>query len=136
MVALTTARRHRRLLFVALAVLFVVAVGLLGYRILDRPAWIYYYRVVDDQTLLLGTNNGPGANVRVTSVVETAIAVTITVSAFFFEIGPSTADANHYESAATLINPLGDRAVIDGSSGLPIQRATCPPPSYFAPVCP
>jgi hypothetical protein len=119
-----------------LAVLFVITVGLVGYRVLDRPAWIYYYRVVDDRTVLLGTINGPGANVRVTSVVEAAAYVTITVSAFFFELGPSTGEGYAYESSATLVDPLGNRAVIDGSSGLPVQRATCPPPSYFAPVCP
>ena len=136
LVAVTTARRHRRLLFVAAAVLFVVAFGLVGYRILDRPVWIYYYRVVDDRTLVLGTVNGPGANVRVTSVVEAATSVTITVSAFFFALGPSTDEGYAYESSATLIDPLGNRAVIDGSSGLPVRRATCPPPSYFAPVCP
>ena len=133
---MTTAKRHRRLVFVATAVLFVLAIGLLGYRILDRPAWIYYYRVVDDRTLLLATISGPGANVRVSSVVEAAATVTITVSAFFFQFGPSTDEGYPYESSATLIDPLGSRAVIDGSSGLPVQRATCPPPSYFAPVCP
>lgn len=133
---MTRAKRHRPLLFVALAALFVIAVGLVGYRVLDRPAWIYYYRVVDDRTLLLGTVNGPGANVRVTDMVETAATVTITVSAFFFEFGPSTDEGYAYESSATLADPLGNRAVIDGSSGLPVRRATCPPPSYFAPVCP
>lgn len=83
---MTTAKRHRRLLFVVLAVLFVIVVGLVGCRVLDRPAWISYYRVVDDRTLLLGTVNGPGANVRATSVVQAAGTVTITVSAFFLSV--------------------------------------------------
>ena len=133
---MTTRRWRRRWLFIGLTALFAVVLAFVGYSSLDRPAWIYYYRVVDDRTLLLGTINGPGANVRVTNVAETAQTVTVTVSAFFFQLGPSTSEGYSYESAATLKAPLGSRAVIDASSGLPVQRATCPPPSYFAPVCP
>lgn len=123
---------RRRWIVVALvAVLLFTA-----YRLLDSATWIYYYRVVDDQTLLVGTVSGPGAWVRVTSVTETHTTVTITVSTLFIQLGPGTAEGVPYESVAKLHDPLGSRTVIDGSSGLPVQRATCPPPAYFAPVCP
>ena len=58
---------------------------------LDSPSWIYYYRVVDDRTLVLGTVTGQGAMTRVTSVTETPTKVTITVSSLLVQIGAGTA---------------------------------------------
>jgi hypothetical protein len=123
---------RRRWLVLAL----VAALVFVGYRQLDRATWIYYYRVVDDHTLLVGTVGGPGASVRVTDVTESPTTITIIVTSFFFQLGPSTDMGVSYESVAKLRDPIGGRTVIDGSSGQAVQRATCPPPSYFAPVCP
>jgi len=72
-------RLRRRWVVVAL----VAALVFTGYRLLDSATWIYYYRAVDDQTLLVGTISGPGAWVRVTNVTETPATVTITVSNLF-----------------------------------------------------
>ena len=58
--------RRRWVVIVALVVVIVFT----AYRLLDTATWIYYYRVVDDQTLLLGTISGEGAQVRVTNVTE------------------------------------------------------------------
>lgn len=124
---------RRRWVVVALVVLLLAVVT---YRLLDSPTWIYYYRVLDDRTLLAGTTTGPGAWVRVTDVVETPSTVTITVRSLYVQLGPGTAEGVTYESVAKLHEPLGSRPVIDGSSGLPVQRANCPPPAVFAPVCP
>jgi hypothetical protein len=124
------------LLFLGLGGILALVLVFLVYSSLDRPTWIDYYRVVDDHTLLAGTISGPGANVRVTNVTETAEAVTITVSSFYFQFGPAAAVGYPYESEAKLKDPLGSRSVLDGSSGLPVRRANCPPPSVFAPVCP
>ena len=107
-----------------------------AYRLLDSPTWIYYYRVLDDRTLLVGTGTGPGAWVRVTDVAETPSTVTITVRSLYIQLGPTTSEGIAYESVAKLHDPLGSRTVIDASSGLPVQRAHCPPPAVFAPVCP
>jgi hypothetical protein len=123
---------RRRWVIVALIVVLVFV----GYRLLDSATWIAYYRVVDERTLLVGTVSGPGAWTRVTNVAETPATVAITVSSFFVQLGPGTAEGIAYESVAQLRDPLGDRTVIDGSSGLPVQRATCPPPAVFAPSCP
>lgn len=128
---LPTLRRRWIAVVVVLVVLVVAAV-----RLLDSATWIDYYRVVDDQTLLVGTVSGQGAMVRVTNVTQTPTTVTITVSTFDVQLGPGTAVGIPYESVAKLQDPLGSRTVIDGSSGLPVQRATCPPPAVFAPVCP
>ena len=123
-----------RLRWIAAAVVLVLVVA--AVRLLDSATWIDYYRVVDHQTLLVGTVSGEGATVRVTNVTEAPTTVTITVSTFYFQLGPGTSVGIPYESVAKLQEPLGSRTVIDGSSGLPVQRATCPPPSVFAPVCP
>jgi hypothetical protein len=123
----------RRWLVVGVVALLLVFAA---YRLLDSPTWIYYYRGLDDRTLVLGTVSGPGAWTRVTDVSETPSTVTITVRSLFIQLGPATAMGVPYESVAKLLDPLGNRNVIDGSSGLPVRRAQCPPPDVFAPVCP
>ena len=87
----------------------IVAVLFTSYRLLDSHTYIYYYRVVDDQHLAVGTVSGPGAWARVTSVTETPTTVTIVVSNFYFQLGPSTGVGIEYESIATLKDPLGSR---------------------------
>lgn len=114
----------------------VVAVLFTSYRLLDSHTYIYYYRVVDDQHLAVGTVSGPGAWARVTSVTETSTTVTIIVSNFYFQLGPSTDVGIEYESVATLKEPLGSRIVIDAKDGHTVDRVTCPPPSIPAPGCP
>ncbi len=117
----------------AAAVVLVFVVG--AARLLDSPSSIFYYRVVDDRTLLVGTVSGAGATVRVTTLAETPTTVTITVSSFNVQLGPGTGAGTPYESVASLREPVGVRTVIDGSSGSPVRPATCPPPAVFAPVC-
>ncbi|MGZ6258857.1 MAG: hypothetical protein ACXWQ6_10315 [Candidatus Limnocylindrales bacterium] len=114
----------------------VVALVFTAYRMLDARSMILYYRVVDPQTLMVGTTEGAGAWTRVTSVVETSSTVTITVTSFWVQIGASTEMAYFVESVAHLQQPLAGRAVIDGSTGLSVERANCPPPAFSAPVCP
>ena len=125
-------RLWRRWLVVA-AVVLVLAVA--AVRSLDSPSWIDYYRVVDERTLVVGTDAGPGAWTRVTSLIETPSTVTVTVSSLFVQIGPGTAAAVPVESTVILRDPIASRTVIDRTSGLPVQRTHCPPPAYFAPGC-
>jgi hypothetical protein len=128
--------RRRRLLILGAGAILLAGLGAVAaVRALDHPSWIYYCRLEGDRTLVLGTVDGPGADVRVTSVIETPTAVTVTVSSLLIELGPSAGFGVQYEPTATLPDPLGARTVIDGSSGLPIQRTHCLPPSYFAPGC-
>jgi len=110
-------RVRRRWITVAVVLLVIVAV-----RLLDGASWIYYYRVVDDRTL-------------VTSVTETPATVEITVNSLMVQLGPGTAVGVPVESVATLRDPIGTRTVIDGSSGLPVLRTRCLPPAYSAPGC-
>ncbi len=112
-----------------IVLLVVIAVVFIGYRLLDTRTFIYAYRVVDDHTLVVGTGSGPGAWVRVTSVSETPATVTIIVSNFYFQLGPSTGLGIEYASVAKLKDPLGSRTVIDGSDGHTVERVTCPSPA-------
>jgi hypothetical protein len=113
----------------------IVVLAFTAYRMLDARSTIDYYRAVDPQTLMVGTTEGAGAWTRVTSVVETPSTVTITVTSFWFQLGPSTEMAYFAESVARLQQPLGSRTVIDGTTGMPVARASCPPPSILAPGC-
>lgn len=122
--------RRRR---VAAAVILVVVVT--AVRLLDSASRIYYYRVIDDRTLVVGTVTGPVAWTRVTSVSETPSTVAITVSSLSIQLGPGTAVGYAVESVAKLRDPIGSRTVIDGSGGLAVQRTRCLPPTYFAPGC-
>ena len=123
--------QRRRWIAVAVVLILVIATV----RLLDGASWIYYYRVVDAQTLVVGTVTGPGAWTRVTSVTETPATVTITVSSLLIRLGAGTAVGIPVESVAKLHDPIGSRTVIDGSSGLPVLRTRCLPPAYSAPGC-
>jgi hypothetical protein len=125
-------RLRRRWIVVIGAVLVVLFAT---YRALDRPSWIYYYRVGDDRTLVVGTSEAPNAWTRVTQVSETPTTVTITVSSIVIQLGPGAAYAVPVEKAVKLIDPIGNRTVIDGGSGQPVRRTRCMPPAYFAPGC-
>ena len=124
-------RLRRRWIAVAVALVVLVA----AVRLLDGASWIYYYRVVDDRTLVVGIITGPGAWTRVTSVTETPATVEITVNSLLVQLGPGTAVGVPVESVATLRDPIGTRTVIDGSSGLPVLRTRCLPPAYSAAGC-
>ncbi|MGH2967143.1 MAG: hypothetical protein ACRDMH_17430 [Solirubrobacterales bacterium] len=124
-------RLRRRWIAVGVVLVLVVT----AVRLLDSACWIYYYRVVDDRSLVVGTVEGPGALTRVTSVIETPSTVTITVSSFLVRLGAGTAVGIPVQSVAKLHDPIGSRTVLDGSSGLPVVRTRCLPPSYFAPGC-
>ena len=124
-------RLRRRWIAVAVALVVLVA----AVRLLDGASWIDYYRVVDDQTLVVGTVTGRGAWTRVTNVTETPATVTIIVSSFLIQFGPGTAVGVPVEFFAMLHDPIGSRTVIDGSSGLPVPRTRCMPPAYAAPGC-
>ena len=122
---------RRRWIVVAVVLLLVAS----AVRLLDGASWIYYYRVVDDRTLAVGTTTGRGAWTRVSSVVETPTTVTITVSSFLLQLGAGTGAGVPVESIVKLRDPIGSRSVIDGSSGQPVVRTRCPWPSYLAPGC-
>jgi hypothetical protein len=112
-------RLRRR--WVVLVILVLVALG--AFRLLDQPVALESYRVVDLQTLDVVGYVSHTAWTHVTGVTETDATVTITVNSFVFNPFPTTAEALRIEVPVHLSAPLGIRAVIDGSTGLPISAA-------------
>src|SRR3954466_2977186 len=70
-------RRFRRR-WIALGV--VVLLTFVSVRSLDRSAPIFYFRVVNDRTLVLGSVSGPGTWTRPTRLEEGADTVTLGVN--------------------------------------------------------
>ena len=115
---------RRRWLAAAACLLVVV----LSIRALDRETRIDYYRVLDPQMLGVETTGGEGSWTRITSVVETSSSVTIEVSSLSVPFLPGTADGSFLELGVRLSQPLGTRAVIDGSRGDTLAAAPSPWP--------
>jgi hypothetical protein len=104
----------------------VLIVGVLATSVLDGPAEMDSYRVLDDQTLTVVAVAGRTAWVRVTDVTETPATVTILVSNLGLQLGAGTAEGLAYPLVVRLRAPLADRTVIDGHTGLPIVERPCP----------
>lgn len=118
--------KPRRRWIVLLTILFVV-VGLVVGSILgsDRAVWIFYYRVVDQQTLVIGAETDNTSWTRVTSVVETATTVTITVRGLEAPIRNGAGTGQGIEFIVKLRDPIGSRTVVDGSSGQVVDFTRC-----------
>jgi len=126
--------RRRWVVLIAICLLAILGVA---YFILNNPAHIAYYWLADDRTLMLEVTSGPGADVHLSSVVEAANSVTVTVIAVYFSGPlPQTAEGYSYEVAAHLTEPLHNRVVVDGSDGLALDRVACPPSSLTSSPCP
>jgi hypothetical protein len=126
----TTLRRIRRV-FVTLAVVVVLAAGLVGLGAFRAP--FIYARIVDNQTLALGTTTGPMTWMGITGVTETSTSVTISVSRITAPL-PGFGD-EAIELTVHLGQPIGTRSVIDASSGTTVPLTKCGFPSYRAPGC-
>jgi hypothetical protein len=98
----------------------VVVVLIAGYAIAaDGPTLIPTYRVVDQQHLILRAQTGAALSVRATRVDETADSVIVVIQAIELPL-PSTG-STLTDVPVTLTQPLGERAVIDGSSGQEVR---------------
>jgi hypothetical protein len=126
--------RRRREATVAIA-LAVAVLAVLAVRALDSPSRLDYYRIVDDRTLVVGTDVGPGSWTRVTSIVETPSTITIAVGSFLIQPGPGAAEAVPLELTVDLGDPISARTVVDASTGVAIPGTRCSPPAYLAAGC-
>ena len=125
-----TPRPKRRWIVVAAVVLFVIV----SVRALDRATPIDYYRIVDQQTLVVGTMTGTASWTRVAGVAETPSTITITVSSLNAPV-PGTDVGYRLELTVELVAPIGSKTVVDGSSGGIVTLTRCLPPTYLAPGC-
>ena len=108
----------RRLRIPLLILGVFLALGVLACASLDTAAPIDYYRVVGEDTIVVGAGTGPTLWPRITSVSETASEVVVDVRSVRAPV-PSTG-MQVTELTVTLRQPLGDRRIVDGSTGLPI----------------
>jgi hypothetical protein len=125
------ARRQFPRRWIALGVVLLLIV--VSVRSLDRPAPIFYFRVVNDRTLVLGSVSGPGTWTRLTRSEEGADTVMLGVNSLTAPL-PGYGD-DTIEITVTLNEPIGAKAVIDSSTGLVVPRTRCLQPAYLAPGC-
>ena len=79
------------------------------------------WRLIDGHTLVVESITGPGTWTRLTVVTEASSTVTIGVSSLRAPL-PSTDVGIPVEFTVSLGEPIGDRVVIDASSGVPVPR--------------
>lgn len=120
---MTLPRLRRR--WIVLLVVLALTMGWLG--LLDASARIVYYRVIDDHTVAVGAETGPSFWARVTTLTETSSSVVVGVSTIRAPVASIGGDP--VELTVNLHDPIGDRAVIDASSGLQIPGAA--PIGYY-----
>ena len=117
----SSARPHRRrwlLVLAAVAVLVAVALGGLA---LDRPSAIHGYKQIDERTIAVQTIGGPSTWTRLGSIVESSSAVTVELRSLRMPFAAGSGDDLTWV-AVNLSTPLGDRQVIDASSGQPVSN--------------
>jgi hypothetical protein len=118
-----------------IAVVLVGALAIVYLHFSYRAIAITGYRVVDDRTIAVEVDSG-GVLTRVAAVTETDQSVTVTVASLALQIGPSGAGTGTEELEVRLSRPLGERVVIDGSSGKAVQPVACAEPSGVQGECP
>jgi hypothetical protein len=116
---MTMPRVRRR--WVALGL--VVVLILVTVRLLYQPLTLRSYQLLDPQTLVVTGYGARTARPNLSDVTQTASTVTVRVDAFTFELGPGTAAGYRLDIVVPLDAPLGDRSVIDGSTGQEIPAA-------------
>ena len=92
---------------------------------LDRPDPIDYYRLVGDQTIVVGALTGQATWSRVSSVTETPTSVVVAVRSFDIPFVPRAEGGLLIEYVVTLDSPLGDRTVLDASTGAAVRQTDC-----------
>jgi hypothetical protein len=106
---------------------------LVAAKLLDRPTHIYYYRVIDDRTIVVGVISGPGTWTRLTGISEAQDTVTLQVSSMTAPL-PGSGD-DPIEVTVNLPDAIGGRTVIDASTGTVVPFTRCFPPAYLAAGC-
>jgi hypothetical protein len=99
----------------------LLAVGFWMLRPGSQPLVVDYYRVVDEDSIIIGTLTGLNVETRITKVAEASDSVTITVQSFTIALGPSTDRGYPIELPVELGEPLGERAVFDPYHAVPLK---------------
>jgi hypothetical protein len=108
-------RRWLTRILAALAVLVAVgAVGFLSVRDEGHVEPIEYYRLVEPDTIAIGTHTGEAVWTRVADVTETESGVLVVVKTWMIPFIMRPGIGYPIELTVILDGPLGDRVVIDG----------------------
>jgi hypothetical protein len=108
-------RRWLIRILVVLAVLVAVgAVGFLSVRDAGHVEPIEYYRLVEPDTIAIGTHTGEAVWTRVADVTETESGVLVVVKTWMIPFIMRPGIGYPIELTVILDGPLGDRVVIDG----------------------
>jgi hypothetical protein len=102
-----------------LGIAVLIVAGFLLFRPGGPPAFIDYYRIVDEDTIVIGTGGGNDEETRVTDVVESDERVTITARSFTTNFGMGNDLGIPIELEVELDAPLGDRGVFDPHHEVP-----------------
>jgi hypothetical protein len=119
----------RGLLIGAAIILVLVAAAV---RLGNVGAPIFYYRVINDHTVAVGTVTGPWTWTRVAGVTETSSSISVAVSSLSVPLAGS--GDNAVELTITLQDPIDSRTVRDANAGSSVQLAHCPP-AYLSGSC-
>jgi hypothetical protein len=109
---------RRRLLVVAA----VALVGVGAIRLAVTPTFVGGYRVIDDSTIALQVIGVSPTWRAVTLETETPSEVTVGVSEISLRFGPGFGDERTAYVVVALRDPLGNRQVIDASTGAAIAQ--------------
>ena len=115
-----TVHRPWLLAAIVLAVVGLVVVGFVLLRPGSQPFPIDYYRVIDDDTIVIGTTAGSGET-RVTKVDESSESVVITVQFFSSVFDATTSEGSSIELTVDLEAPLDGREVRDPYQVVPLR---------------
>jgi hypothetical protein len=111
---------RRRWVVLGLVIIVTLAAVL---RLLYQPLELQSYQVVDPQNIKVVGFGAETAWTRVAGVNETDTSVTISGDALSFEPFPHTDAGYRIEVPVHLSSPLGNKEVIDGSTGFPITQS-------------
>ncbi len=100
----------------------VVALAVAYVRLADTACPVTAYRVIDDRIIMVQTVTGPATWTRVTSMADTAEAVTVTVGEIRVPLPLAGYGDDLVWLTVTLHDPLGSRSVVDGTSGQPVPH--------------
>lgn len=109
---------RRRLLLVAA----VAVIGFAAVRLAVRPVHVSGYQQIDDYNIALEVIGASPTWRGVTEHAETPSEVVLGVSQISFQVGAGFGDERIAYVAIRLRDPLGERVVVDASTGTAITR--------------
>jgi hypothetical protein len=129
-----TKRRCARWSWLVAAGILLLGLLVLVVAVLDHPVQVDYVRIESPSSVVVGVTVAPESWTRIAKVSDGANDVANTVRSRPVP-GPGTALGQAVELHLRLAADLGDRSVIDATSGASIPITRCSAPMVFRPGC-